>query len=108
MSRTLYVVLRNRGLAWAHNKNLREQALWDQHAAYMDDLTSRGIVVLAGPLDGTPDAMIVFDVPGGEAEIRHILERDPWSHTHHLETKSIQPWTVLLDAATFKAASHRP
>ena len=98
MSRTLYVVLRSRGLAWSHNRGLREQALWDEHAAYMDDLTARGIIVLAGPLDGTSDAMIVFDVPGGETEIRRILEQDPWSHAHQLETKSIQPWTVLLDS----------
>ena len=108
MSRTLYVVLRSRGLAWNHAKVLREQALWDEHAAYMDDLTARGIIVMAGPLDGTSDAMIVFDVAGGEVEIRRILEQAPWSHTHQLETKSIQPWTVLLDAATFKTASHQP
>lgn len=106
MSRTLYVVHRSHGLAWARNTPLRSQPLWDAHAAYMDDLTARGMIVLAGPLEGTPEALLIFDVPGGEAEIREILERDPWTLSHQLETKGIQQWSVLLEAN--QALSSKP
>jgi uncharacterized protein YciI len=100
MSRTLFVVHRSHGLAWARNTNMRSQPLWDAHALYMDDLTARGIILLAGPLEGTPEALLIFDVAGGEAEVRRILEEDPWTSSHQLETKSIQQWSVLLEART--------
>ena len=34
-----------------------------------------------------------------EREIRLTLQADPWSESHMLEIKSIQPWTVLLESA---------
>lgn len=95
--RTLFAVLRTRGSGWDASKPRRSQPLWDEHAAFMDDLTARGVVVLGGPLEGTGDALLIFDA-ANEAAIRRVLEDDPWSHTHQLETKSIQPWTILLEA----------
>ena len=95
--RKLFVVLRTRGKAWDLSKQLREQPLWDEHAAYMDALTERGIIVLGGPLEGTGDAMLVFEA-GNENTVHRILKDDPWSPTHQLETKSVTPWNVLLEA----------
>ena len=95
--RKLWVVLRTRGRAWDLTKQLREQPLWDEHARYLDQLTERGIIVLGGPLEGTGDAMLIFEA-GNESTIHRILKDDPWSPTHQLETKSVTPWNVLLEA----------
>ena len=95
--RKLWVVLRTRGRAWDLTKQLREQPLWDEHAAYLDLLTERGIIVLGGPLEGTGDAMLIFEA-GNESTIHRLLKDDPWSSTHQLETKSVTPWNVLLEA----------
>lgn len=93
----LFAVIRTRGYAWDANKPMRSQRLWDEHAAFMDDLAARGIVVLGGPLDGTINVLLIFDAPD-EDEVRRILDLDPWTPTRILETKGIGPWSILLEA----------
>jgi len=92
-----YVVVRRaRGPAWDHTLARRRQAGWAEHAAFMDDLAERGIVVLGGPLgegDGH-DALLVLDVPD-EAAAHAVLAPDPWEG-HLLTTSRAEPWTVLL------------
>ena len=49
----LFVVDRPAGAEWVPGKGAREQPLWDEHAAFMDDLFERGLIALGGPfLDG--------------------------------------------------------
>ena len=59
-----YLVRLARGAGWDHSRPRRDQAAWDEHAAFMDALTEEGVVVLGGPIgegDGD-DSLLVVDV----------------------------------------------
>ena len=95
--RTLFVVNQIRGDGWDLRRPLRSQALWDEHAAFMDQLTAEGFIVLGGPLgDAESTAMLVFDAPDEEA-VRNMLARDPWRASGHLIEPKIQRWTIFLE-----------
>jgi len=68
-----HFVPRSRGAAWDASKPLEGQADWDGHAAFMDALFEAGFVALAGPLEGTGQALLVLRA-STEAE---IVERRP-------------------------------
>jgi uncharacterized protein YciI len=91
-----YLVTQAKGPAWNPARPRREQAGWDEHAAFMDALAAEGVVVLGGPVgegDGD-DALLVMDLPS-EAAVRQRLTLDPWADSV-LVIKSIRPWSVLL------------
>jgi hypothetical protein len=52
--KTFFVVNQIRGAPWDASKPIRSQTLWDEHAAFMDQLTSDGFIVLGGPM-GDPE-----------------------------------------------------
>ena len=77
--------------------SLRSQQEWDEHALFMDGLAADGVLVLGGPLEGTPDFLLAVKA-ADEAEVRSILDSDPWSKLGLLDVKSIQVWTILLES----------
>ena len=91
----LFLVTRAPGPRWDPARDRREQEGWAEHATFMDYLANRGLVVLGGPVDGTDDALVLFDAPD-EATVRAILADDPWTGTI-LEIASIVPWTIWVD-----------
>ena len=91
----LFLVRKVPGPKWDPARDRREQQGWDEHAAFMDDLAARGLVVLGGPVDGSDDALVLFDAPD-EAAVRAILADDPWTGSI-LEIASIVPWTIWVD-----------
>src|ERR1700693_1240426 len=96
-----FAVIRERGPAWNWSMPMRRQAQWDAHAAFMDDLANRGIIVAGGPLGGEDDAPRVPHVgrlqqSTDESAIEAMLAEDPWTPMGLLTTVSIEPWTVLL------------
>jgi uncharacterized protein YciI len=98
MPETLYVVDRPAGAEWVAGKGAREQPLWPEHAAFMDDLFERGLIALGGPfLDGS-GAMVVMRVRN-EGEARDLLGVDPWcSNGRDVQgVGRIRPWTIFLD-----------
>jgi uncharacterized protein YciI len=92
----LFVVRLERGGPWDWSKDMREQAEWDQHARFMDELVATGFVVLGGPLDGEREVLEIVSAPSEEA-IRERLAEDPWAANGMLRPVSIERWTVLLD-----------
>jgi uncharacterized protein YciI len=93
-----YLVEFARGPAWDHSRRRREQAGWDDHAAFMDALTEEGVVLLGGPVgegDGE-NVLLVVDVDS-EAVIRARLADDPWAGGM-LMIASVEPWAVWLRA----------
>jgi uncharacterized protein len=93
-----FLVERAKGPAWDHSKRRREQAGWDEHAAFMDALTEEGVVILGGPIgegDGE-NTLAVVDVDS-EAAIRARLAGDPWGEDM-LTIVSVEPWSVWLRA----------
>jgi len=92
-----YVVRNIRGPAWDPTRPLQEQALWEQHAAFMDALTAEGFVVLGGPLGGTVGALLIVSADSEET-VRSRLSPDPWYKSGHLEMGSVESWMILLNA----------
>jgi len=86
------------GPDWDRSRARREQAGWDEHAAFMDALAEDGFIVMGGPTGTGEDdnTFHVVDAPDEEA-IRARLREDPWSESM-LTVHSIRPWTVWLRA----------
>jgi uncharacterized protein YciI len=91
-----FLVTRAHGGNWDRSRLRREQAGWDAHAAFMDELVDEGFIVLGGPVgegDGH-SALLVVDAES-EADVRARLADDPWQEDM-LATESIEPWTIFL------------
>jgi uncharacterized protein YciI len=91
----LFAVIRTRGAAWLSDHELEGQPQWREHADFMNGLAAEGIVVLGGPLEGTPDVLLVMRADSAEA-ISHRLNDDPWTHLELLRIRSITAWTLRL------------
>jgi uncharacterized protein YciI len=75
---------------------MREQALWDEHARFMDDLVETGFVVLGGPLAGGRRVLLIVSAESEDA-LRSRFVGDPWIANGMLTISTVEPWTVLLD-----------
>jgi uncharacterized protein YciI len=75
---------------------MRSQALWAEHAAFMNALTAEGFVLLGGPLGDGEEVLLIIDSTG-DAALRARLAGDPWSEAGLLEISQVEPWTILLD-----------
>jgi len=93
---TLFVVRMVPGASWNAAVPMRSQALWAEHAAFMDALVAEGFIVLGGPLGGGEVKLHVVNA-ASEAEVRSRLAADPWSRTRQLDVWDVRPWTILLD-----------
>jgi len=77
---------------------MREQALWPEHAGFMNALTAEGFVVLGGPLgDGEGEEVLLVIHADSEAALRARLAADPWTEAGLLQVARVEPWTILLD-----------
>jgi uncharacterized protein YciI len=56
---------------------MEEQENWQAHAAFMNALHSEGFVLLGGPLEGTPNTLLIIEASDTE-EIKTRLSNDPW------------------------------
>lgn len=93
-----FVVRRIPGPGWSAGVPLRSQAMWPEHAEFMNGLARERFVVLGGVIGSANNALLVVDAPD-EAAIRTRLDQDPWSRSRTLLIDTIEPWTVLLRAA---------
>ena len=84
------------GPNWDTARQRREQAGWDEHAAFMDELVDDGFVVLGGPIGNGERVMLVVQA-ADEAEVEARLARDPWLPAGVLRIAAIERWTVWLD-----------
>jgi uncharacterized protein YciI len=95
----MFLVWRTHGSAWDAARHTREQDLWTEHAEFMDALFAAGAIVLAGPLADESAALTVM-AGESEAQLRRILEDDPWTINDILRVGDITEWTIFLDART--------
>jgi len=86
------------GPNWDRSKGVREQAYWDEHAKFVDDLFARGVILLAGPFEpeGT-GALVVLNVQTTE-EAHAIYANDPWKDQGILFVADAKEWTIFLNA----------
>jgi uncharacterized protein YciI len=94
MSR-LFAVTRSRGPAWQAERPMEEQEEWRAHAVFMNALHRDGFIVLGGPLDGTPEVLLIARA-NDEDEIRARLAGDCWTQNGLLRIKQIVPWALRL------------
>jgi uncharacterized protein YciI len=93
--RRLFAVIRTRGPAWQEGRPLEGQADWAGHASFMNALAKEGFVILGGPLDDSPDVLLVVRAATAD-EARSRLAEDPWTHRDLLRIGRIAPWTLRL------------
>jgi hypothetical protein len=91
----LFVAIRTRGPAWQDSRPLESQADWASHAAFMNSLSKEGFVILGGPLEGTPDVLLIVRATTPD-EVRSRLADDPWAGKDLLRITRTAPWTLRL------------
>lgn len=93
----IFAVHRRWSGPWDFSKPIDGQTAWREHADFMDRHYEADTFVLAGPLAGGPNVLIIVRAETAD-EVEHLLARDPWSSMGMLETISIQPWEIRLGA----------
>jgi uncharacterized protein len=91
----LFAVIRTRGGAWQRSASLESQPDWDAHASFMNGLQKDGFILLGGPLDDTPDVLLIVRASTPE-EIIERFAADPWTGQDLLRISRIAPWTLRL------------
>ncbi len=103
-----FLVRQARGPRWDPSRSRREQAGWNEHAAFIDQLSEDGKIPLGGPVgdvDGQYALLVVFT--GSEAEARAMFADDPWMDSI-LRIESIEPWTLWIGAERLRAPESTP
>ena len=91
----LFSVIRRRTEAWEDDRPLEDQKAWRPHADFMDALEAEGFALLAGPLTGSREVLLILRAESPE-EIEARLAADPWTELGMLETVRIAPWNLRL------------
>lgn len=98
---TTFAVFSVNGSAWVQGVDVRRQPLWDEHAAFIDQLFDEGRILLAGPYaDGTGALLIIQADTKHPTQVRAMFDADPWA-THDIRrVAEVKPWQIFLDART--------
>lgn len=94
-----YVLRFAPGPGWVPAVPRRAQPGWAAHAAFMDDLASRGVVLLGGALGedaSLGEALVLVDA-ADEAAAKAIFAPDPWWDTV-LALESVHRWHLFIGA----------
>jgi uncharacterized protein YciI len=95
-----FLVKRTHGPSWDASRLRREQVGWNEHAAFMDELVEKGMIVLGGPVgEGDGHSALLVMEANDAGEVRERLAADPWGEDM-LATESIEPWSIFLRRAT--------
>ena len=78
------------------SKGTREQPLWDEHAAFIDQLVAEGFILMGGPLVDEGGAMLIVNA-SDENEVREKLKDDPWYMQGILKLESVKRWEIFID-----------
>jgi len=89
----LFFVLRTRGAGWDRERPMEEQPDWAEHSDFMENLARDGFVTLGGPLEGTPNTLLLV-LAESEDEVRAMLDKDVWTAKEILRVERVAPWAV--------------
>ena len=78
------------------SKGTREQPLWDEHAAFIDQLVDAGFILMGGPLVDEGGSLLIVNAKD-ENEVREKLKDDPWMKHGILKLKSVKRWQIFID-----------
>jgi uncharacterized protein YciI len=95
----VFAVRTARGARWDDTRDNREQAHWDEHAAFADGLVEKGVVILGGPIDSDdPEDIALMAVEAaGEEAVHATFAADPWMTHGIFRLKDVRRWTIWLD-----------
>lgn len=93
--RELFLVYQEHAGRWDWSKQLREQALFDEHAQFIDGLVEDGVLVLGGPID-EKDVLLVVDASTVEEAQAHFAT-DPWIENGMVTITAIRPWQIWVE-----------
>jgi len=96
IGKTFFMVLSKAGPNRDLSKGSRQQAFWDDHAAFIDGLVDDGFITLGGPLEDEGGAVLVVRAES-EDDVRRTLSHDPWYREGMLELMSVKCWTIFID-----------
>ena len=85
------------GPGWDYSRQIRDQAGWNEHAAFMDGLVDDGFVILGGPVGYGEQTLHVVEA-ADENEITARLAGDPWASAGLLRIGTIERWALWLDS----------
>jgi uncharacterized protein YciI len=91
-----FVTISSAGPNRDFSKGTREQLLWDEHAAFIDQLVNEGFVLMGGPLLDEGGAMLVVNADD-ENTVREKLKKDPWFERGILKLESVKRWEIFID-----------
>jgi uncharacterized protein YciI len=83
--RNTFVVISSAGPKRDLSKGTRQQPLWDEHAAFIDQLVAEGFVLMGGPLVDEDGAMLIVNADE-ENEVREKLKNDPLDEAWRSQT----------------------
>ena len=95
MTATLFAVIRTRGPRWNDAQPMEGQEDWRAHADYMNALEGDGFLLLAGPLMGTCDVLLIVRA-ANEQQVEARLAADCWSVKELLRTRQVSLWQLRL------------
>ena len=91
-----FVVISSAGPNRDRSMSTREQPLWNEHAAFIDQLVAEGFILMGGPLVDESSAMLIVNADDENA-VREKLKDDPW-YTHGiLKLESVKRWQIFID-----------
>ena len=95
----VFAVRTARGPRWDRGRGNREQAFWEEHAAFADELVERGVIILGGPIASDDEEDIaLLAVEGSDSDaVRSIFDADPWTVHGVFRIKDVRGWTLWLD-----------
>ena len=91
-----YVAISSAGPKRDSFKSTREQPLWDEHAAFIDQIVAEGFILMGGPLADEGGAMLIVNAEH-ENEAREKLKNDPWFERGILKLESVKRWQIFID-----------
>lgn len=66
-----------------------------EHLAYMSKLHAAGKVVMAGPVGDSSDALVLYRADD-EAEVRRLVDADPYTSEGVCKDITIRHWNVVV------------
>ena len=91
-----FVVISSAGRNRDLSKGTREQAFWDQHAAFIGQLVAEASILMGGPLVDEGGSLLIFNAED-ENEVREKLKNDPWFNQGILKLETIKRWQIFID-----------
>jgi uncharacterized protein YciI len=108
---SLFAVTREAGPGWTDGQGAFEQTAVEDHAAFMNGLESKGLVLFAGPLAGSEHdriRVLLIAQAASATEVHGRLADDPWARTQQVVTTSVEPWTLFVGAERVSAMAAAP